>query len=280
MPWKSDPDKKAIATCKACGKEFTYWKCQPRMYCSKACYDQARAATVIATTCPTCGKEFTYFAHWPRIHCSNVCSGKANVSNIPNFKPTAYISNCEECGKEYTVKPSSAKGRFCSKQCAGKAWSRTRTGDNHPNKGRKFGRNEERYGSPITATCVVCGKEFTTKASHLDRRKCCSKACLGVLQSETFAGEGNPVWRGGHEPYYGSTWERARNAVRERDGYRCRDCGIAETELSRELDVHHLRRFADYGRERHEEANRLDNLISLCPACHTKREWHTPPETL
>jgi 5-methylcytosine-specific restriction endonuclease McrA len=216
MPWKSDPDKKETGTCKACGKEFSFYKCQPRMYCSKACYHSTKPATYITANCPACDKEFTYSQAWPRVYCSNVCKGKANVSNIKKFKPSSYMTTCEECGKEYKVnKPSSEKGRFCSLQCAGKWHGRHYNGEKHGN------------------------------------------------------------WRGGYEPYYGPTWELARRAARERDNYTCQDCGIAEAETGKELDVHHLKRFGDFGRRRHAEANHLDNLVSLCNVCHTAREWHT-----
>lgn len=273
MPFKSRPDSKETGACKACGREFTYYKCQPRAYCSKECYHSTKAATHITTTCPTCGKEFTYSQAWPRRYCSNACKGKANITNIKHFQPSAYTTTCEQCGKEYVVdKPSSNKGRFCSLQCAGRWQAEHVKGEAHPNSGRKFGRNEKRYGPPITLACVVCGKEFSTKASHLDRRRCCSKECLATLQSQAFAGDNNPNWRGGYMPYYGPSWPNARRLVRQRDNYTCQDCGITEAELGQELDVHHLDRFGNYGPEHHEEANRLDNLVSLCKACHTRRE--------
>jgi hypothetical protein len=33
--------------------------------------------------------------------------------------------------------------------------------------------------------------------------------------------------------------------------------------------------FKSFGVERHQEANRLDNLVSLCQLCHLNREWAT-----
>lgn len=220
MSWKSDPNKKGTATCRVCGKEFTYWKCQPHVICSQACRNAERSARRVNTTCLVCGKEFSYYMARPRKYCSNQCKGKANIANIKHFTPTSYTTTCEECGKEYRVeKPSSEKGRFCSLQCAGKWHSR-------------------HYG--------------------------------GVIHHN---------WRGGYEPYYGPSWERARRDARERDNYTCQDCGKTEADLGKELDVHHIRRFGDFGRRRHEEANHLDNLVSLCPVCHTAREWHTNRKT-
>ncbi len=68
---------------------------------------------------------------------------------------------------------------------------------------------------------------------------------------------------------YGPGWSRLRDAVRLRDGYRCQVCGSMESE-NRQHDVHHkvpFRRFHSIV-----EANRMDNLITLCPTCHQKAE--------
>ncbi len=67
---------------------------------------------------------------------------------------------------------------------------------------------------------------------------------------------------------YGPDWPSIRTAVRMRDGYHCRVCGAPEN--GREHDVHHkipLRAFSSI-----DEANRMDNLITLCPSCHRKAE--------
>ncbi len=58
-------------------------------------------------------------------------------------------------------------------------------------------------------------------------------------------------------------WQSVRRVVLERDGYGCRDCG--ESGDRRELDVHHLVRRADGGRD---EAS---NCITLCDGCHAAR---------
>jgi DEAD/DEAH box helicase domain-containing protein len=75
---------------------------------------------------------------------------------------------------------------------------------------------------------------------------------------------------------YGPSWSQARRAARERDGYRCRQCGAAERE-GRAHDVHHVRPFREFGyvageNRRDQAANALDNLITLCPACHHRAE--------
>ena len=88
---------------------------------------------------------------------------------------------------------------------------------------------------------------------------------------------------------YGPGWQKIREAVRARDGYRCQVCGLAEG--ARQHDVHHkipfrqiiragmgslLAEGADDWRVVPKEllarANQQDNLVTLCPDCHRKAE--------
>jgi DEAD/DEAH box helicase domain-containing protein len=67
---------------------------------------------------------------------------------------------------------------------------------------------------------------------------------------------------------YGPDWSQTRDRVRARDKYTCQVCGTVET--NRQHDVHHkipFRAFPSYL-----EANRMDNLTTLCPSCHHKVE--------
>lgn len=67
---------------------------------------------------------------------------------------------------------------------------------------------------------------------------------------------------------YGPDWPRLRLAVRTRDGFRCQVCGTPETD--REHDVHHKVPFRAFTSA--SEANRMDNLITLCHEDHRKAE--------
>ena len=55
-------------------------------------------------------------------------------------------------------------------------------------------------------------------------------------------------------------YDRLRDAVLERDGWRCQDCGRRSN-----LEVHHLRQRSQQGEDT------AENLITLCAACHGQR---------
>ena len=74
---------------------------------------------------------------------------------------------------------------------------------------------------------------------------------------------------------YGTDWTRIRDRVRARDKYQCQVCGAIESDPSttlraRQHDVHHKIPFRSFVSI--EEANRLENLTTLCRTCHQKVE--------
>ncbi len=77
----------------------------------------------------------------------------------------------------------------------------------------------------------------------------------------------NNLWSG--KPIsYGPNWDQQRKLARQRDQYVCQLCGIPEKGIPHH--VHHkvpFRQFPSF-----EQANRLENLITLCPSCHHKAE--------
>ena len=74
---------------------------------------------------------------------------------------------------------------------------------------------------------------------------------------------------------YGPNWQQQRQKALRRDGHSCRTCSASGDDIT--LHVHHLRPFREYGyvkgeNEHYLEANQLDNLVTLCPACHRRAE--------
>lgn len=57
-------------------------------------------------------------------------------------------------------------------------------------------------------------------------------------------------------------WQPVRHAVLERDGWQCQRCGSR-----RRLEVHHVKRVADFP----ELAFEPGNCLTLCGPCHTKQ---------
>lgn len=77
----------------------------------------------------------------------------------------------------------------------------------------------------------------------------------------------NNLWSG-KPNYYGPNWNQQRNLARQRDRFTCQLCGAPEKNIPHH--VHHKIPFRQYSSFEH--ANRLENLITLCPACHHKAE--------
>ena len=67
---------------------------------------------------------------------------------------------------------------------------------------------------------------------------------------------------------YGPGWDKIRERVRARDRFTCQVCGAVEA--GRQHDVHHKVPFRAFTSR--DEANRLENLTTLCPSCHHKVE--------
>lgn len=67
---------------------------------------------------------------------------------------------------------------------------------------------------------------------------------------------------------YGPTWKKQKDLARGRDGFSCQVCGRPEGNQAHH--VHHKTPFRQFSSLA--EANRLDNLITLCPSCHSRAE--------
>lgn len=101
----------------------------------------------------------------------------------------------------------------------------------------------------------------------------CSKMTVSMwfdrhdIEVKRPAGENHPSWEGGYEGYYGKSWNQNRTRAVERDDRQCVICGEGDR-----IEVHHITPFRKFGVENEAEANKLDNLITLCPDCHGRWE--------
>jgi len=101
------------------------------------------------------------------------------------------------------------------------------------------------------------------------------------IETERFAGhppgEGHPRWKGGYSNARGNGWRETRKSVLERDGMRCQSCGKTQEQHKEEygfgLHAHHLEKRVTF--EDPSDADRIDNLVTLCATCH--RRWEGVP---
>lgn len=86
--------------------------------------------------------------------------------------------------------------------------------------------------------------------------------------AQIYTGENSPTWKGGVNKHYKGNWLHQAALCRERDNNCCQICGKTyEENDNHNMDVHHIKKYRLF--ENPEEANQLDNLISLCHNCHS-----------
>lgn len=127
----------------------------------------------------------------------------------------------------------------------------------------------------VTLSCGNCGEEYEAIRCRSDS-KYCSHECY-IEDMEMPSGPDHWSWRETpeHRPN-GDEWDDLRERIRERDGYECSMCGVEESDMDRELDVHHLNRVRDADDPR-AAANANDSeLVALCRSCHRRAERYAP----
>lgn len=190
-------------------------------------------------TCKQCGEDYKYPGRFSK-YCSKECMNKARERKI--------LKVCENCGKEFeTHKAYEKRVTCCSTKC-------------------KYELMIKKNNKPVI--CKGCGIEFFPKRTQQKNRTVKSVAlfhnldCLLAWRKKRYAGQRNPRWIGGTIRYRGEDWEIQRQKAAKRDNYTCQIC-LNIPEL---LHIHHIVPY------RKEKNNSLENLITLCPACHTTEE--------
>lgn len=128
----------------------------------------------------------------------------------------------------------------------------------------------------LTATCILCGEQFSRRKGVGNPMKYCSMSCVGkaVWAIRAARGERHPcpillgpdhhAWRGGTSTRANHVRRVTRAAVRK--AKRCSKCG--ET---KRLQAHHIETHADAPDRRADPAN----LVVLCVECHAKEHPRT-----
>lgn len=234
--------------------------------------------TMVKYICGNCGKEFERQKGKHENNksglqfCTHACSSSwKSGKNHPQWKGAKQMHVCDECGcrfERYSTQVNGEKS-FCTPQCHGKWASKNRKGQNSPS-----------WKGKVRVSCDNCGNSLDRYPSQVafGPHNFCNAQCRSGWLSKYNSGSNNVSFKGGYgDIYYGPNWARQKKEARSRDGHKCRHCGITEKKLSRKLDVHHITPFRDFGydwevNENYKEANKLSNLICLCPSCHKRAE--------
>lgn len=103
----------------------------------------------------------------------------------------------------------------------------------------------------MPVNCDKCGR-FTGEDDHEDGYTFCNDCWHARLHR------------------YGPEWWEIRRSVLQRDNYRCQECGLSNSDskdtYGEGLSVHHIVPYEDGG------THALDNLVTLCKACHFEAE--------
>lgn len=218
--------------------------------------------------CAHCRTEF--HCEYEKKYCSENCLSEA-VSfageNNPNYNGAKEQTTCRICETSFEYYPAEKRGLYCSACVETEQWQVTPNTD---------GPDNPRWnGGKQTAPCEICGTKIERWPSEFRDVACCSEGCRSKWLAETFVGPNHPNWKDTEKLAYGPGWDRIRSQALERDGSRCRLCGITHSELGQNPDVHHIvpvRWFVDSDDHTRADAHTLDNVISLCRACHRQAE--------
>jgi hypothetical protein len=236
-------------------------------------HGESIAKTVVE--CENCGNDVEKYEcnikGSSHVYCSDECRDD-HRSELPSHEQPGYREpvtvECHVCSDAIEIKPWRLKdGRryLCSRECQSKAYSDWYNGEENPNtKTRR------------AVKCDWCGDETVKVPSRIERSEqdFCSPECHSAWMAENQHGPDHHQWKGGRREY-GPGWnESKREAVRERDGRECCDCGKSEEEhlndVGRKLDVHHLVPPAKTTNPAVHNAKR--NLMTLCIRCHIARD--------
>lgn len=293
---------KVTVKCSNCGEDIqkSAWavKRSKNNFCNRTCQGEWNKKNLIGNKsprykerqcvhCENCGAKLMRVPSLvsKKNFCNSDCKyqwqkkNSLSGSEHPLYLPHAIV-RCSWCNSTIERHKSVIRNQensFCNLDCHYE-WLRkyAPSGESHPNW----------RGGKITVECSWCGKEIERWPHEVKRRSknffCCRKHQWKWF-SEIFRLENNPNWRGGYNNNYGPNWDEQRRKARERDGYRCRMCGTLQNELRRELDVHHIVSFYEFGyipneNDHYLRANRLNNLVSLCPECHGRANFMTPAD--
>jgi len=173
------------------------------------------------------------------------------------------MTNCGHCGKEIEERVKYldlVNKTFCSEECD-REWRKIAfAGENSPVFNSKY------------IPCKQCENIVLSPLHRIKKNDShgifCSRACHSLWRSLNVTGARLYNFKGGYDEYYGESWPGAQRLARERDKNICKNCFITAKQLGKNMDVHHIIPFREFGAVHHIAANNLNNLICYCNVCH------------
>jgi len=258
----TDTETKDSSVCPTCGDSFNSVRGM------KTHHAQVHNESIagVETTCGWCDSTIRVpscrMEDKEHVYCDSECMSKHYQTfegeDNPLYNRVEY--DCDYCGQTMERKPSRLDYHdylFCSYVCK----------DSHYSENNSYPQKQQ--GPRHEIECEVCSNTFEVIPSRKDKAKHCSIECR-IEATRHITGSDRYNYKQNNPENFGEGWAQKRREVRERDCYTCQSCGKAESELCRELDVHHIiprSKFDDVN-----AANSLENLISLCRGCHKKWE--------
>lgn len=212
---------------------------------------------------------------------------------------------CNQCDYPIIDDPRSPGDKYCSESCSKEAFSEERSCKKVDIECKRCGnirrvypyRAEKEFPDgfmqnckkcmerKVDVECSTCSKDVTIQRYRLDTadNHFCSEKCENKWRSKNYKKEKHPRWTGGYPDIpFGVNWENNREECISRDTG-CFVCGMTREEsvekYERDLEVHHIIPRKTFYRSKElniNQANALENLMTLCIEHHRKAEKYQP----
>jgi len=110
--------------------------------------------------------------------------------------------------------------------------------------------------------CNNTGRTHIEKGQHLSVKTEYKKGQVPWITGKKMGHPWNFNSYSSLEPYGRGWTDSLKNSIRQRDNYKCQECGVPQEECAEVLHVHHKNAIK-------KDLNPT-NLVSLCRSCHSK----------